>query len=94
MIQYTSGAGKNIDPSEIRFSQTSLNGSQEIIGSMKKNGWKGAPIDVVEMPDGKITTIDNTRVAAAREAGIDVKANVRKYSDPLPEDMIASVLTC
>lgn len=51
---------ENIDPSEIRFSQTSVNGSDEIIASMKAKGWKGDPIDVVRMPDGSLTTLDNT----------------------------------
>ncbi|MBA4538753.1 hypothetical protein H1Z61_16875 [Bacillus aquiflavi] len=55
---------------------------------MKANGWKGDPIDVVRMPDGNFTTIDNTRVAAAKEVGIDVKAVVRDYNDPLPGNMI------
>ncbi len=48
----------------------------------------GEPIDVVEMPDGVYTTIDNTRVAAARNAGIDVKANVHSYNEPLPQEYI------
>ncbi len=39
---------------------------------MKTNAWKGDPIDVIRMSDGKLTTIDNTRVVAAREAGIKV----------------------
>lgn len=42
---------------------------------MKKNGEKGNPIDVIEIPDGIYTTIDNTRVVSAREAGINVQAN-------------------
>ncbi|GFN30052.1 hypothetical protein [Paenibacillus xylaniclasticus] len=41
---------------------------------MKANGWQGSPIDVVKMPDGKLTTVDNTRVLAARNAGINVEA--------------------
>ncbi|WP_240522778.1 hypothetical protein, partial [Bacillus pseudomycoides] len=84
---------KNVNPSEIRFSQTSVNGSEELIASMKANGWKGDPIDVVKMPDGKLTTIDNTRVAAAREVGIEVQATIRNYSDPLPADMVARFTT-
>ncbi|CAI8737065.1 hypothetical protein COM13_12345 [Bacillus pseudomycoides] len=60
---------------------------------MKANGWKGDPIDVVKMPDGKLTTIDNTRVAAAREVGIEVQATIRNYSDPLPADMVARFTT-
>ncbi|WP_260444426.1 ParB/RepB/Spo0J family partition protein [Listeria cossartiae] len=92
----TGGLGKNIEnvnPSEIRISQTSVNGSDEIIASMKANGWKGDPIDVVRMPDGKLTTLDNTRVAAAREAGIDVQATIRNYDDLLPQDMVARFTT-
>lgn len=84
---------ENVNPSEIRFSQTSVNGSDEIIASMKANGWKGDPIDVVRMPDGNLTTLDNTRVAAAREAGIDVQATIRNYDDPLPPEMVARFTT-
>ena len=49
---------------EIRYSQSSVNGSNDIIQSMRESGWKGEPIDVVEMPDGIYTTIDNTRVVS------------------------------
>ncbi|MED1508755.1 T7SS effector LXG polymorphic toxin [Bacillus proteolyticus] len=84
----TSGLNSNVNPSEIRFSQTSVNGSEELIASMKSNGWKGDPIDVVKMPDGNLTTIDNTRVAAAREVGIEVQATIRNYNDPLPANLI------
>lgn len=51
---------------------------------MRQNGWKGDPIDVVKMPDGVYTTIDNTRVVSAREAGIDVQATIHNYNDSLP----------
>ncbi|OHV54175.1 hypothetical protein [Photorhabdus khanii] len=54
---------------------------------MKTNGWKGEPIDVVKMPDGKITSMDNTRISAAREAGIEVKATVRSFDEPLTPEM-------
>lgn len=84
----TKGAGKSINPNEIRFSQSSVNGADDIITSMKKDGWVGDPIDVVKMPDGSYTTIDNTRVAAAREAGINVQANVHNYNDPLPSNFV------
>jgi len=82
------GSGQSINPNEIRFSQSSVNGADEIIASMKKDGWVGDPIDVVKMPDGSYTTIDNTRVAAAREAGINVNANVHSYNDSLPSGFI------
>ena len=78
----------SINPNEIRYSQSSVNGSGVIIGSMKENGWRGEPIDVVKMPDGMYTTIDNTRVVAAREAGINVQANVHEYKDSLPSEYI------
>lgn len=84
----TKGTGKSINPNEIRFSQSSVNGADDIITSMKKDGWVGDSIDVVKMPDGSYTTIDNTRVAAAREAGINVQANVHNYNDPLPSNFV------
>ncbi|NFI55785.1 hypothetical protein FDE77_10820 [Clostridium botulinum] len=55
---------------------------------MKANGWKGDPIDVIKMNDGKLTTIDNTRVVAAREAGIDVQAIIHDANELLPENLI------
>jgi len=72
---------------DIRFSQNTVTFNKtdkegaftysDLVKSMKSDGWKGDPVDVVRMPDGKLTSIDNTRIAAAREAGIDVKATVR-----------------
>lgn len=78
----------SVNANEIRFSQSSVNGADEIINSMKANGWKGDPIDVVKMSDGKMTTIDNTRVVAAREAGIDVQAIIHDSNELLPESLI------
>ncbi len=83
----------NLNPNKIRFSQSSVNGSQEIIESMAKNGWVGDPIDVVKMSDGGLTTIDNTRVVAARAAGIDVQAVVHNADDLLPEHLIERFTT-
>ncbi|EPY6472664.1 hypothetical protein ACWO4B_003364 [Clostridium sporogenes] len=78
----------SVNANEIRFSQSSVNGADEIISSMKANGWKGDPIDVIKMSDGKLTTIDNTRVVAAREAGIDAKAIIHDANELLPENLI------
>ena len=78
----------SINANEIRFSQSSVNGAEEIISSMKANGWKGDPIDVVKMSDGKLTTIDNTRVVAAREAGIDAQVIIHDANELLPENLI------
>ena len=67
----------------IRYSQNSVNGSQDIIASMEKNGWTGPPIDVVMMDDSRLTSLDNTRLFAATKVGINVKAVVHNYDDPL-----------
>ncbi len=36
---------------------------------------------VVRMPDGGLTTLNNSRVLAAHEAGIEVQATVRGFDD-------------
>ncbi|EOI3549591.1 type IV secretion protein Rhs, partial [Cronobacter dublinensis] len=77
-----------LDPNDIRFSQTSVNGTADLTNSMKANGWKGDPIDVIRMPDGKLITIDNTRVLAASRAGIKVEARVHDASEALPTEYI------
>lgn len=64
-----------------------IDSASEIIDSMKAKGWDGEPIDVVRMPDGNLTTIDNTRVLAARYAEIDVQANVHAFDEVLPQDL-------
>ena len=87
------GSSTSINPDEIRFSQSSVNGANEIINSMKVNGWKGEAIDVVMMTDGKLTTIDNTRVLAARYAGIDVQAKVHAYDELLPYNLVERFTT-
>ena len=83
----TESGTATINPNDIRFSQSSVNGASEIIDSMKAKGWDGDPIDVVRMPDGNLTTIDNTRVLAARYAEIDVQANVHAFDEVLPQDL-------
>lgn len=67
----------------IMFSQQSVTELSEIVSSMRSKGWAGPPIDVVELEGGKFGTLDNTRVLAAHEAGIDVEAIVHKQSDLL-----------
>ena len=85
----------NLNPNEIRFSQNTVSYNKiergtdmkytydDLVTNMKTNGWKGDPVDVIKMPDGKFTSMDNTRIAAAREAGINIKANVRNFNDKL-----------
>ena len=45
------------------------------------------------MSDGKLTTIDNTRVVAAREAGIDIQAIIHDANELLPENLIKRFTT-
>ena len=59
----------------------------DLVASMRSNGWKGDAVDVVRMPDGKLTSMDNTRITAAREAGIDVRATVRSFDEVLTPEM-------
>ncbi|HEN3615188.1 TPA: hypothetical protein U5E22_004195, partial [Yersinia enterocolitica] len=96
------GNASAFDANEIRFSQNTVSYNKtergtgvkytydDLVSSMKKDGWKGEPVDVIKMPDGKMTSMDNTRISAAREAGIKVEANVRGFDDPLPKDMVDS----
>jgi hypothetical protein len=53
---------------------------------MRASGWVGEPIDVVRMPDGELTSVDNTRLLAAKNASIDVRANVHEFGDPIPAE--------
>ena len=82
-----------IAPASIRFSQSSVNGVEKIAASMSRKGWVGDPIDVVRMTDGGLTAIDNTRVLAARRAGIDVQATIHGHADPLPSEYISRFTT-
>ena len=56
------------NPNEIRFSQNSTGQkTHNIVESIKNNGWDDDQfISVVRMSDGKLTALDNTRLAAAR----------------------------
>ena len=60
----------------------------DIVDSMKANGWAGEPIDVIRMQDGQLTSIDNTRVLAARESGINLQVKVWEPNQELPESML------
>lgn len=51
---------------------------------MSNSGWKGNAIDIVKMPDGTLTSIDNTRLAAAKETLTEIKAKIHHYDDSIP----------
>lgn len=83
-----SSATDAVPASGIRFSQNKVNsGVPEIEASMRANGWVGEPIDVVQMGDGGLTSLDNRRVLAAKRAEIDVQANIHSFDDPIPADL-------
>jgi hypothetical protein len=74
-----------LDPSDIRFSQSSVNTpkAQAIIDDMGVNGWKGDPIDVVRMPDGMFTSIDNKRLLASKITNTPVHARVHAFDSAI-----------
>ena len=82
---------QSLDPTTISFSQASISYGKRgkdynfdtLVESMKKDGWKGDPIDVVNMLDGAPTSLDNTRILAARQAGIKVEATIHNYNEKL-----------
>jgi hypothetical protein len=74
-----------LDANAIRFSQSNVRSSlPEITQSMKANGWQGAPVDVVRMADGGLTTVDNTRIAAAFLSKTPVRAVIRNFDEVFP----------
>lgn len=82
-----SGRVRSLNPLDIRFSQSSVNGTADLANNMSRSGWNGSPIDVVKMADGQLTTVDNTRTLAASRAGINVKARVHNSSDSISSEL-------
>jgi hypothetical protein len=84
----------------VRFSQKSVSFNKidratgahytydDIVRSMRDEGWVGDAVDIVHMPDSGLTSVDNTRILAAREAGISVKGVIHDPGDPLTVDEI------
>lgn len=96
-----SGETVYLDPRDIGFSQNTASYNKydtdtgdllytydDIFSSMDNDGWNGDPINVVLMKDGVATSVDNTRVLAARNADIKVEAQVRGYDEKLTKDEI------
>ncbi|MCB0354809.1 MAG: hypothetical protein KDD64_14840 [Bdellovibrionales bacterium] len=81
------------DPSTIRTSQTGVDGSStdRLVQNMKEKGFVAGgersaidnAIDIVEMPDGAYSSMDNRRILAAEEAGVPVVARKREYNEDL-----------
>ncbi|MFC0821363.1 hypothetical protein [Moraxella marmotae] len=89
---------QTLDPTRTSFSQATVsyqkmeNGVPKdynydtIAADMKeKQSWIGDPVDVVNMPDKVPTSMDNTRILAAREA------NVHDFDDLIPIERARSL---
>lgn len=75
---------EKINPEEINFTQRSMGENyKDIAESLRKNGWQGQPVDVIKTSDGKYISMDNRRIAAAREAGVDVHVVIHEIDEPL-----------
>nr|WP_305089270.1 hypothetical protein [Massilia sp. YIM B04103] len=83
-----------LNPTAIRTTQTTVKQQgatiPKLVESMRKNGFVVEPdrlIDVVRMPDGGLTSLDNTRILAAQRAGVTIQARVFEHTDLLPDDL-------
>ncbi|QPF74691.1 LysM peptidoglycan-binding domain-containing protein [Roseateles sp. DAIF2] len=92
---------QSLDATTVSFTQSSVSFGKAgasynldtLVASMSRDGWVGKPIDVVAMPDGTLASIDNTRVLAARRAGIEVQANVRAFDEAIISPIRQASLT-
>ena len=77
----------SLDPTKLSFSQATVSyqkggkpyNYESMVKSMQKDGWNGDPVDIVIMPNGTATSMDNTRILAAREAGVNVQVKIRRF---------------
>jgi Flp pilus assembly pilin Flp len=89
-------AAPHAKPSEIHFSQKSVSDTlsdgtplTDVVENMRVNGWdytKPSP-DVVRMADGRLVSLDNRRIVAARQAGLDeIPLELHAGADKIPAD--------
>ena len=72
-----------INPNDIYFTQRSIGENyKDIVDSFKRIGWQGKPVNVIKTKSGYIS-MDNRRIAAAREAGIDAHVIIHDIEEPL-----------
>ncbi|BCB82510.1 hypothetical protein Pflav_089200 [Phytohabitans flavus] len=67
-----------VSPDQIRFTQRSVSpetsdgiSAQDLVRNMASGGWRGGPVHGVRWGDGSLSSLDNRRLRAAREAGLD-----------------------
>jgi hypothetical protein len=82
----TSYSGPTANPNKLRVSQDWVSPETSdgisisaLAEHMRTGGWRGDPLDVIEMPDGGLLSVDNRRIVAARMAGLE---EVRSGSAP------------
>jgi len=81
---------RNLPPEDLRFSQRTAGGNgraEKQRQYVRDNGKIIAPVDAIRTADGMVT-IDNTRVAVAREHGLSsIPVRVWNQSDAVPADI-------
>jgi hypothetical protein len=82
-FEFDAGEEEELNADDILFSQASVNNTEEIVASMQARGWIGPGVDVVKLEDGTLVTLDNSRVFAAGQAGIQVQAVVHDAADTI-----------
>ncbi|MEJ7731873.1 MAG: hypothetical protein WKG00_22015 [Polyangiaceae bacterium] len=89
-------AAPHAKPTDIHFSQKSVSDTlsdgtplSDVVENMRANGWdysKPSP-DVVRMSDGRLVSVDNRRIVAARQAGLDdIPLELHGAADKIPTD--------
>jgi len=74
-----------LDAKAILFSQSNVRKTlPKIVESMRANGWRGNPIDVVRQQNGTLIAVDNTRLLAAKLTGTPVQARIRAFDEVFP----------
>jgi hypothetical protein len=80
-------------PGRLKFSQRDIGPRtgdnvmtvEELAASMRTVGWKGDPLQVVELPDGTLVSLDNRRLWAAHKAGLtDVPIAYHSPAEKMP----------
>ncbi|MBI5373721.1 MAG: hypothetical protein HZA79_16975 [Sphingobacteriales bacterium] len=85
-LKVLTNIGKEFRSTSIRFTQNTVNEFGKALKSVASG--KYDPIDIVKMGDGMYSTIDNTRLLAAQQLGLDIKATVHSFEDALPKTML------
>jgi hypothetical protein len=93
------GTTRLLRPETLRFSQRTagatdaewtngLSRADALRQSMRQSGWQDEPVDAVLLSEGPVL-VDNTRVAVAREVGLNrVPVRLHAADEPLPESML------